>query len=254
MVRHISLRGAVSLCAIAFAALWMAPPARAGEAYYLLMFASQRVPNNPNNAHTFATFVRVCWEGDGPCPSDATFEAHTISWLPANLVIRVQAICAETGHNFGLHETIRFLQDQGERLSLWGPYLIEPELFERAMRRKARLESGSIRYKADDAFRNDSRVSNCIHAVSAVAEGPRLVVLEPGYGEMASYVVLRKLTRWIIDPNTPHYQVSSALGLDQYPIIYRDRVSPRSGAVFGPIYRLLGGERDLRATFGPPLP
>jgi hypothetical protein len=216
------------------------------------MFASQRVPNNPNYAHTFATFVRVCWEGDGPCPANATYEAHTISWLPANLVIRTQALCAEPGHNFGLHESIAFVRDGGERVSLWGPYLIEPELFERALRRKARLESGTIRYKANDGFRKDNRVTNCIHAVAAIAEGPRLVVLSPGYGESSSYAVLRELTPWIIDPNTPHYQVSSALGLDQYPIIYRDRVAPRSGAIYGPIYRLLGGERNLQATFGPP--
>jgi hypothetical protein len=65
-------------------------------------------------------------------------------------------------------------------------------------------------------------------------------------------VVLRRLLPWVIDPDCPDYRVSSALGLDAIPIIYRDRVSPRSGAICGPLYRLLGGERDLRATYGPP--
>ncbi|HZZ79382.1 MAG TPA: hypothetical protein VFE62_12740, partial [Gemmataceae bacterium] len=67
-----------------------------------------------------------------------------------------------------------------------------------------------------------------------------------------SYAVLRELTPWIADPHEPHYHVSRALGLDQYPIIYRDRMSPRSGAIAGPVYRLLGGERNLQATYGPP--
>ena len=32
--------------------------ATADEKYYLLMFSAQRIPRNPNYAHTFATFVR----------------------------------------------------------------------------------------------------------------------------------------------------------------------------------------------------
>jgi hypothetical protein len=51
---------------------------------------------------------------------------------------------------------------------------------------------------------------------------------------------------------TPEPWVGSALGLDQYPIIYRDFTNPRSNAVFGPLYRVLGSERDLKATYGPP--
>ena len=53
--------------------------------------------------------------------------------------------------------------------------------------------------------------------------------------------------------NTPEPWVGTALGLDNYPIIYRDFTNPRSNAVFGPLNRVLGGERDLRATYGPPV-
>jgi hypothetical protein len=56
---------------------------------------------------------------------------------------------------------------------------------------------------------------------------------------------------WIISPGTIHPWLGSALGLDQYPIIYRDWEDPHSGALAGPLYRLLGGERDLRPTYGP---
>ena len=45
--------------------------ARAGEAHYVIVFGSQQIPNRPNYAHTFATFVRATWPGDGPPFSSA---------------------------------------------------------------------------------------------------------------------------------------------------------------------------------------
>jgi hypothetical protein len=101
---------------------------RAGEDYYLLMFGAQTVPGNPDYSHTWATFVRVCWPGNGPCPVNATLEAHTISWLPANMVVRVLALFPEPGRNFDLHTTLRWCYADCMRVSLWGPYRITPEL------------------------------------------------------------------------------------------------------------------------------
>jgi hypothetical protein len=237
--------------AVLVAGLAFPAAAPAGEAYYLLMFGSQRVPANPNYSHSFATFVRVCWFGDGPCPPAPCLQAHTISWLPCNGVVRTLALLPECGHNFELHATIRHVQSTGQRVSLWGPYQIEPDLYARALRRIAQLQSGAILYKANDAGYRSDRVTNCIHAVSTIVEGPRLRVASPGWGDVASYAVLRRLRPWVIDPDCPHYWVSSALGLDAYPLIYRDRTSRRVFPV-GPLLRLFGWERNLRATFGPP--
>ena len=219
----------------------------------MLMFGSQRTPNDPDYAHTFATFVRVCWPGDGPCPpAGAQVEAHTISWLAATGVVRVMRLHPECGRNFGLHETIEWSLHNDMRVSVWGAYRIEPYLYYKALRQISRLESGQILYKANDAgYRND-RVSNCIHAVSELSEGYRLRVASPGYGEMASYFVLQELEAWVIQPCVRYNWVGSALGLDQYPLIYRDYESPRSGALRGPFFRLRGGERSLTPTFGPP--
>jgi hypothetical protein len=138
-------------------------------------------------------------------------------------------------------------------VSLWGPYQIEPDLYGRALKQIGLLESGQVQYKANDAWHRADRVSNCIHAVSTVADGPWLRVLSPGWGETASYVVLRRLLPWVIDCDHVHPWVGSALGLDAYPLIYRDLEPPRSGAILGPVYRLRGGERELQATYGPPL-
>jgi hypothetical protein len=226
---------------------------QAGDAYYVLVFGSQRTPPQPNYSHSFATFVHAHWEGDEPCPVAPTVEAHTISWLPANLIIRTLALLPECGHNFDLETTLQFVQGQGQRVSLWGPYQIEPDLYHRAMRQIALLESGQVRYRANDTDHRTDDVSNCIHAVSSIVEGYRLRVASPGWGEMASHAIMKRFRPWIIDEDQVHFWVGSALGLDNYPIIYRDGQAPRSaGLVIGPVNRLLGRERNLQPSFGPP--
>lgn len=231
-----------------------AGPARAGEAYYLVVFASQRIPNNPNYAHTFATFVRARWPGETPSPpaGGASLEAHTISWLPRSGRVRTRALLPECGRNFGLHETLRLAFATGQRVTLWGPYQVEPDLYARALRRIAELEGGGVRYQANDSFRRDDRVSNCIHAVSAIADRRRLRIASPGWGQVASYVALWRMRPWVIDPEHTHDWVATALGLASYPIFYRDWGRPLSGALLGPAYRLLGGERGLAPSYGPP--
>jgi hypothetical protein len=233
--------------------LGCAPGARAGEAYYVLVFGSQQVPNNPDYSHSFATFVRTTWPGDTACPqAPPRLEAHTISWLPRTLEVRSLALLPECGHNFDLHETFRYALANDERVSLWGPYQIEPELYALALNQIALLESGEVLYKANDIGRRSDRVSNCINAVGSVVDGHGLRVPRPVWGETASYAVLRRYLPWVIDPDRVHPWVGAALGLNAYPIIYRDRESPHSGAFLGPLYRLAGGERDLHATHGPP--
>lgn len=230
---------------VALAALLAgAGPAGAGEAYYLLLFAAQRERNNPNYAHSFATFVRA-----GP----ERLEAHTISWLPANLDIRTGAFLPEAGQNFGLHETIEFVQGTGQRVSLWGPYPIDARLYERARARLEQLKSGAVLYKANDSrYLTSDRVTNCIHALSSITGGLRLRVASPGWGEPASYAILQRYRRHLL-AEVPDYAISSALGLDAYPIIYRPRlVPPLSGAIVGPVFRALGAERNTVATYGPP--
>src|SRR5205085_1861739 len=152
---------AVSTAIVLFAC---PPHSRAGEDYFLLMFGSQRIPNNPDHSHSFATFVKVSWPGDGPCGPDAhaALEADTISWLPESLTIRLARLRAECGHNFELHESIRYLLDDDQRLSLWGPYRIDPELYQRGVNQISLLNSGEVRYKALDTGHHPDHVSNCI--------------------------------------------------------------------------------------------
>jgi hypothetical protein len=257
MKTHRSLLNGVSLryCIAAFLILTWANFSTAGEAYYVLVFGSQSTPPKPDYCHSFATFVRVTWPGSEACPADgsALLEAHTISWLPANLIVRTRALFPETGHNFNLRETLCYAYRNNERVSMWGPHEVEKDLYDRAMDQIQLLESGQVRYKADDIGHFSKRVCNCIHAVSSVAEGARLWIAEPGYGQTASFAITKRFRPWIIDKDQVHAWVGSAIGLDEYPIIYRDWTAPRSGGlIIGPIFRLLGADRNLQATYGPP--
>lgn len=228
---------------IAFAA---AQPASADDKYFLLMFGAQQFPKDPDYAHTFATFVH---QTDGP--EGRRREVQTISWLPAKMPVRTVKLAPEVGRNYGLHETIRDALASGERVSMWGPYEIRPELYERAVEQVNKLNGGTVRYKAYDGFYRNDDVSNCIHAVSAVAEGSRLRVLSPGWGDSASYFVLNKLLPWVVDPMTTHDELVGELGLDAYPIAYRKTferhlLPPATGL------RLVAHDPLPEPTYGPP--
>jgi hypothetical protein len=225
--------------------------APAQECYYLLMFGSQQTPPDPDHAHSFATFVRV--RHDGPEPGVPVIEAHTVSWLARDLEPRTFELLPEPGHNFDLHTTIKFVLGDCQRLSLWGPYQIDPELYFRALNQINLLQSGQVRWKAIDSGFPTNRVSNCIHAIGSIARGHRVRVLSPGWGETASFELLREFRPWIVDPCKTHPWVGTALGLDCYPIIYRNFEHPRSGLVRGVTSRVLGRDRDTTASYGPPI-
>jgi hypothetical protein len=222
-----------------------ANPAGATEAYYVLVFGSQRTLNEPCYSHSWATFVRAVWDRPGP----PRLEAHTISWLPRSLRIRVLALAPENGTNLDLDATLRYVLANGERVSLWGPFQIDRGLYLRALEQIRLLQSGRVLYKKLDTGYTSDCVSNCIHAVSSLAEGHRLHVLTPCWGETASFAILGDFSPWIMEPCTVHSWVAKALGLAAYPIIYRQPGEhPRSGALL----RLLGLEPPPRATCGPP--
>src|SRR4051794_2213642 len=110
-IRSHTLLAAVALCLLP-------APAPAGEAYYVLIFSSQRTPRNPNYSHSFATFVRASWNGPGAHAGRVCLEKHTISWLPRDLEVRTLALHPECGVNLGLDDTIRYAQGNRERVSM----------------------------------------------------------------------------------------------------------------------------------------
>jgi hypothetical protein len=193
----------------------------AQEAYFVIVFGSQRpVINRPAHTHSWATFVRVAC--DPVNPRTLTVEPHTVSWLPATLKIRPLAFVAEPGVNLDLHRTLAWALDDDQRVTMWGPYQIDRALFERALVKQSRLERGEVRYKADDTGYNSDQVSNCVHAVADISQGPRLRVGQPGWGASASYFVALTYRPFIINEQTTHDWLLDALTLRGYPIARRD--------------------------------
>jgi hypothetical protein len=186
--------------------------------YYVMVFASQRDGPSLNYSHTWATFVKATRTLEG----GHILEAHTISWLPANGMIRVAALLPEPGRNFDLVSTLNWARDSGQRIFMWGPYQINPDLFARALAQKRLLESGTVRYKAIDTGRRSDRVSNCIHAVASVAEGNRLRVTSMQWGETASALVARELQPGLINPGQTYDWVATPFGVNRYPVVRRN--------------------------------
>lgn len=223
--------------------------ARADESYYLVMFASAREDIFRVPAHSFATFVKAV---DG-----RVVEVHTISWLPCNPQVGTAFhLHPEPGKNLDLQATFHYVLDQEQKITAWGPYLIKPDLYARAVAQQNRLETGQVRYKAIDTGYRREAVSNCIHAISDLAEeSARLRIASPGWGNSASYFVTLQLLPWIIDYHQCHAGIADAIGLGSYPITFRelDVGNPTTGLLLKMVQgaRRLGLSRSLSPSKGP---
>jgi hypothetical protein len=185
----------------------------AREAYYMMVFDADG--GAPRSSHTFATFVKAT--GKGSKEEDDQLEAHTISWMPESLEIAVLRRTPEPGVNLDLSATLRWARWVGARISMWGPYRIGKELYDRALTQEERLRSGRVQYKAID--RNyRPQASNCIHALSDIDTDNGFLHVGPEWGEAASRDVANYLRRWVINPEKTYPWVSERLELKDFLI------------------------------------
>lgn len=203
--------------------------------YFVMIFGSESVPKRARFTHTWYTIVKATPKQNLPTDYDPNghqvkyydLTAHTISWLPASMNIRVLKLRPDVGKNIGLHETIRFARCNGEVVGMWGPYEVNPlvaaDLYDRSVKQIKRLNSGAVLYKAIDPDRAPAslRICDCIHAVSDM-DGPGR---RSEYDEMQRYgleasrhvaAVMIRANR--LDGSTSHEWVAEALDLDRYPI------------------------------------
>ena len=184
----------------------------AGDRHFMLIFAAQGIRFLPQCAHTFATFVRAAGE------HALDLDCQTISWLPADLDIKILRLWPEPGRNFSLDETIAIAQGKDARLMLWGPYAVEKELYERATRQVERLRQGQVQYKAIDLGFRPEIATNCFHAVADIDSDFGMLRTGTAFGASASAMVAEHLRRWISEPDEIHPWLIDRLGLDRSTI------------------------------------
>jgi len=196
------------------------------DTYHMLIFGAQSSPRRPQYTHTWATFVRVSGEGEDRMGSP--LEGFTISWLPASLRIHTFYPFAQPGVNLNLQSTLQYVFDNNEHVSGWGPFIIDAAVYDRALRQKAKLEGGEVKYKAIDPEIGPrvETVANCIHAITDLDPSGRgrLYYWElQRFGESASHFVAHQIaTRF---GRTEAYWdrdwIQQRLGIGGYPIVWR---------------------------------
>ncbi len=191
------------------------------EHFYVLVWASQRVPKTPAYSHSFATVVHTA----EPAPGQVQIlDVHTISWLPATLDIRAFAHHPEPGVNLTLRETLDYARRLGERVSLWGPYECRTSFYRRFLVQKAFLENSGVGYQCVDNWGEAAHTGDgcdCLHAVTdADPEFGRENYPLVWFGDAGSEHLAHRLRERgsILNPDVEHGEVLAALGLCAEPI------------------------------------
>ncbi|HJT79637.1 MAG TPA: hypothetical protein VJ719_00450 [Chthoniobacterales bacterium] len=166
------------------------------DRYFMIPFAYEDKRNRPEFSHSFISVIRV-FATNKPAkltPGLPTreyegweFEAFTISWLPADFMenpnlcvfdgfgarlFPTQNKCPiSPGKNFSLADTIKLAVNAKNAVCMWGPYEIAKPGFDLGVRRKKLLDSGKIKYRADDRLYRKANVAiSCFHAMAGLEE------------------------------------------------------------------------------------
>lgn len=199
---------------VLLAALFSTAPSRAEQVsnrsaligrYFIVIWGFEGPDNDVVHSHTFASFYR------GDELAKGILRPTTISWLPATGV--VEPFGSEPGHNFTLSQTLKMACRLGRTVKSWGPYEIEPALYERALRRVGLLNSGRIRYAMIDT---DLGTMNCIDAAGDLTPIP----FDSGiaWGFVASDAVVQHLA--------PYFKKSRPVNLSLKRLLTRDACHP----------------------------
>jgi hypothetical protein len=166
------------------------------ERYFMIPFAYEDDGNHPEKSHSFITVIRV-FASDKDTKltpelptreyKDWEFEAFTISWLPADFMENPNLCVFEgpgarlfasknkcpisPGKNFNLKDTLKLGADAKNAVAMWGPYEIAKPGFDLGVKRMRLLDSGEIKYRADDRmYQKDKVAISCFHAMAGLDE------------------------------------------------------------------------------------
>jgi hypothetical protein len=168
----------------------------ARDRYFIIPFAYENRGNDPEFSHSFITVIRVFADGRQPrltkglklrTYKQREFEAFTVSWIPhdflqnpnlcvfkgfgARLIPTWNKCPVSVGKDFNLPDTIKLAVQAKVAVGMWGPYEITKTGFDLAVDRLRLLETGAIKYRADDRlYRKDRTAINCFHAMAGIYE------------------------------------------------------------------------------------
>ena len=166
------------------------------DRYFIIPFAYENDGNDPEFSHSFMSVIRVFADDKQPrlTPGltrgrykNREFETFTISWLPrdfmanpdlcvfkgsgARLFAKANECPVSPGRNFTLEETIKLGANEKNAVAMWGPYEFDKKGFDLVVERKRLLDTGTIKYRADDRlYRKDRVAINCFHAIAGLNE------------------------------------------------------------------------------------
>jgi hypothetical protein len=164
------------------------------DRYFIIPFAYENKGNDPEFSHSFLTVIRVFPDGSRPRVTPGLkarnyhhreFEAFTISWLPhdflenpnlcvfegfgARLFAKANQCPLSVGKDFDLENTIKLGANVKNAVGMWGPYEITKGGFDLGVKRMRLLDTGTIKYRADDRlYRKDRVAINCFHAIAGL--------------------------------------------------------------------------------------
>lgn len=188
----------VAFCVLPASALRAGGNFSLRDHYFLVAWGYQGSDNDVVQSHTFVSFYK------GDDLAKGVVNPSTISWLPASGV--VEPLGSEPGHNFTLAQTLQMACRKGRQVKSWGPYEIEPALYQRALKRVRLLKSGRIRYSMIDTTPG---AMNCIDAAGDITPAP----FDSGiaWGFVASERVVHHLAPYFVQSETRTQSVKRIL-------------------------------------------
>ncbi|MBA4189616.1 MAG: hypothetical protein C0467_16650 [Planctomycetaceae bacterium] len=187
--------------------------ARADD-YYLTLFTAEATPYRPEKTHTFLAITRI--------PQSAgVVETREMSWLPATLKVRGIALLPETGVNLSVADTFAVCARDNMRVSVWGPYQIKAELFNRLSNQITRLETGKIKYKGTDNLYPSPIAMNCYHAIWNISDPMKKFVGPFTSGDATGGKTVHLFREWIISPEQTHDDIFKLIGVDPQTVTRR---------------------------------
>lgn len=166
------------------------------DRYFIVPYAYENSSNDPEFSHSFLSVIRVFADGRQEQKTaglqtrtyqNRQFEAFTISWLPddfdrnphlcvfegfgARLIPEWNKCPLSPGKSFNLEATLKMAVGAKVAVGIWGPYEISKPGFDLGVKRLRLLETGKIKYRADDRlYRKEGAVSaiNCFHAMAGL--------------------------------------------------------------------------------------